>query len=163
MLSPLIRNSRLYESISRTPEYLVQSLQDAASHDYALGVKLVRGAYHQQEARSDSPSLPLTTEVSWPPVFLTKADTDRCYDAAAGELVRAVANSDGSGPRVGVLFGSHNAESCAKVLEALVNAGLATREKDGTVKVDDIVTERVALAQLYGMLISLEISCGIGC
>ncbi|KAH8988213.1 FAD-linked oxidoreductase [Lactarius akahatsu] len=137
--------------LRRTPEYLTQSLQDAISHHYALGVKLVRGAYHEQEAQSDSPSLPLTAHVSWPPVFLNKADTDRCYDAAAGELVRAVANSDGSGPRVGVLFGSHNAGSCAKVLDALVNAGLATHEKDGTVKVDDVAAERVALAQLYGM------------
>lgn len=137
--------------LRRTPEYLVQSLQDAASHHYALGVKLVRGAYHEQEAQSDSPSFPLTTDVSWPPVFLNKADTDVCYDATAGELVRAVANSDGSGPRVGVLFGSHNAGSCAKVLDTLVDSGLATREKDGTVKVDDLAAERVALAQLYGM------------
>lgn len=142
--------------MSRTPEYLAQSLRDAATHHYALGVKLVRGAYHEQEAQSDSPSLPLTTDVSWPPVFLNKADTDRCYDAAAGELVRAVANSDGSGPRVGVLFGSHNAGSCAKVLDALVHASLATREKDGTVKVDDLAAERVGLAQLYGMLINFE-------
>ncbi|KAH9075671.1 FAD-linked oxidoreductase [Lactarius deliciosus] len=119
--------------LRRTPEYLTQSLQDATTHHYALGVKLVRGAYHEQEAQSDSPSLPLTAHVSWPPTG--------CYDAAAGELVRAVANSDGSGPRVGVLFGSHNAGSCAKVLDAL----------DGTVKVDDVAAERVALAQLYGM------------
>lgn len=137
--------------LRRTPEYLTQSLQDATSHHYALGVKLVRGAYHEQEAQTDSPSLPLTAHVSWPPVFLNKADTDRCYDAAADELVRAVANSDESGPRVGVLFGSHNAGSCAKVLDALVNAGIATHEKDGSVKVDDVAAERVALAQLYGM------------
>jgi len=147
--------------MSRTPEYLVQSLQDAASHRYALGVKLVRGNYHVQEAQSGSPSYPLTTDVS-PPVFLNKPDTDRCYDAAAEELVRAVDNSDGSGPNVGVLFGSHNADSCAKVLDALVNAGLATREKDGSVKVDDLAAERVALAQLYGMSIALGRSCGKG-
>lgn len=115
----------------------------------------MRGAYHEQEVQPDSLSLPLTTDVSWPPVFLNKADTDGCYDAAAGELVRAVANSDGSGPRVGVIFGSHNAGSCARVLDALVEAGLATREKDGTVKVDDLAAEHVALAQLYGMLIGL--------
>jgi len=65
--------------------------------------------------------------------------------------VRAVANSDGSGPSVGVVFGSHNAGSCAKILDALVDARLATREKDGAVKVDDLAAERVALAQLYGM------------
>lgn len=122
----------------------------------------MRGAYHEQEVQSDSLAFPLTTDVSWPPVFLNKADTDRCYDAAAGELVRAVANSDGSGPRVGVLFGSHNAGSCARVLDALVGTGLATREKDGTVKVDDLTAERVTLAQLYGELIGLGRSRGIG-
>jgi proline dehydrogenase len=135
----------------RTPEYLAQSLQDAASHRYALGIKLVRGAYHEQEAVLDSPSLPLTTNASWPPVFTNKADTDSCYDAAAAELIRAVANADGRGPSVGVLFGSHNSGSCEKVLDALVDAGLALRGKDGTVQLDDVVAERVSLAQLYGM------------
>ncbi|KAH9982077.1 FAD-linked oxidoreductase-like protein [Lactifluus volemus] len=137
--------------LRRTPEYLAQSLQDAASNRFALGIKLVRGAYHEQEAKPDSPAFPLTTTTSWPPVFTNKADTDRCYDAAAAELVRAVANADGRGPRVGVLFGSHNSGSCAKVIDALVEAGVALREEDGTVRLDDVVAERVSVAQLYGM------------
>jgi proline dehydrogenase len=83
-------------------------------------------------------------------VFTSKEDTDRCYDAAIAELVRAVANADGSGPRVGVLFASHNPESCAKVLDALVSEGLATHEEAGTVRVNDLAAERVSLAQLYG-------------
>jgi proline dehydrogenase len=49
-----------------------------------------------------------------------------------------------------VLFGSHNSESCAKVLDALVKVGLATHEEDGMVKLDDLAAERVSLAQLYG-------------
>lgn len=83
-------------------------------------------------------------------MFTSKEDTDRCYDAAIAELVRAVANADGSGPRVGVLFASHNPESCAKVLDALVSEGLATHEEAGTVRVNDLAAERVSLAQLYG-------------
>ena len=98
----------------------------------------------------DSPSLPLTTNASWPPVFTSKDDTDRCYDAAIAELVGAVANTHGRGPRVGVLFASHNPRSCFKVLDALVSVGLATHEEDGTVKLDDLAAERVSLAQLYG-------------
>lgn len=133
-----------------TPEYLAQSLRDAASNRYALGIKLVRGAYHEQEVMPYSPSFPLTTDASWPPVFTSKDDTDRCYDAAIAELVRAVANADGYGPRVGVLFASHNPGSCAKVLDALVSVGLATHEEDGMVKVNDLAAERVSLAQLYG-------------
>ncbi|KAI9510632.1 FAD-linked oxidoreductase-like protein [Russula earlei] len=140
--------------LRRTPEYLVQCLRDAASNQYALGIKLVRGAYHEQEVKADSRSLSFTTGASWPPVFTNKVDTDECYDAAAAELIRAVANVDDHGPRVGVLFGSHNAESCAKVLDALVDVGLATRE-DGAVKLDDQAAERVNLAQLYGMSDSL--------
>jgi hypothetical protein len=49
-----------------------------------------------------------------------------------------------------VLFGSHNPESCAKVLDALVSVGLAIHEEDGTVKLNDLAAERVSLAQLYG-------------
>lgn len=145
--------TRSYVSHLRTPEYLAQSLRDAARHQYALGIKLVRGAYHEHEVQPDSPSFPLTTttsSASWPPVFTAKADTDECYDSAAAELVRAVANADGHGPRVGVLFGSHNPESCAKVLDALVSVGLAIHEEDGTVKLNDLAAERVSLAQLYG-------------
>jgi proline dehydrogenase len=133
-----------------TPEYLAQLLRDAASNQYSLGIKLVRGAYHEQEVMPDSPSLPFTTNSSWPPVFSSKGDTDRCYDGAISELVRAVANPDGRGPRVGVLFASHNPRSCSKVLDALVSVGLATHEGDGTVKLDDLAAERVSLAQLYG-------------
>ena len=62
----------------------------------------------------------------------------------------AVANTHGRGPRVGVLFASHNPRSCAKVLDALVSVGLATHEEDGTVKLDELAAERVSLAQLYG-------------
>lgn len=96
------------------------------------------------------PSFHLTTNASWPPVFTSKDDTDRCYDGAIAELVRAVANADGRGPRVGVLFASHNPGSCAKVLDALVSVGLATHEEDGKVKFNDLAAERVSLAQLYG-------------
>ena len=45
----------------------------------------------------DSPSFGLTTNASWLPVFTSKDDTDRCYDAAIAELLRAVANADGQG------------------------------------------------------------------
>lgn len=98
----------------------------------------------------NSPSFSLTTNASWPPVFTNKGDTDRCYDAAIAELVRAVANADGRGPRVGVLFASHNPGSCAKVLDALISVGLATDEEGGVVKLDDLAAERVSVAQLYG-------------
>jgi proline dehydrogenase len=104
----------------------------------------------------NSPSFPLTTKASWPPVFTSKDDTDRCYDAAIAELVGAVANGYGRGPRVGVLFASHNPGSCAKVLDALVGVGLATHEEDGMVRLDDLAAERVSLAQLYGACVGSD-------
>jgi hypothetical protein len=36
------------------------------------------------------------------------------------------------------------------VIDALVEAGVALREEDGTVRLDDVVAERVSVAQLYG-------------
>jgi proline dehydrogenase len=67
--------------------------------------------------------------------------------------VRAIANAEhGRGPRVGVLFGTHNPDSCAKVLDILVDVGLATHEDDGTVKLNDLASEHVCIAQLYGEL-----------
>lgn len=69
---------------------------------------------------------------------------------AAAELLRAVANADGRGPRVAVLFGSHNLDSCTKVLDILVDVGLARHEEDGIVKLDDRASEQVCVAQLYG-------------
>ncbi|KAI0307413.1 FAD-linked oxidoreductase-like protein [Multifurca ochricompacta] len=140
--------------LRRTPEYVSRSLQDAASHKYALG---------SSSSASESPSLALTTNSSWPPVFTKKTDTDRCYEAAAVELVRAVANADGRGPSVGVLFGSHNAKSCDKVLDALISVGLATHEGDGIVRVGDHAAERVSLAQLYGVSICLGDCVGGKC
>jgi len=38
-----------------------------------------------------------------------------------------------------------------KVLDILVDVGLARHEEDGTVKLDDRASEQVCVAQLYGM------------
>jgi hypothetical protein len=48
------------------------------------------------------------------------------------------------------LFGSHNPASCAKILDVLVDVGLATHEDDGTVRLDELAAERISIAQLYG-------------
>lgn len=57
-------------------------------------------------------------------------------------------------PGVGVLFGSHNWESCDLILEELVRQGLASKniERDGkeVIMIGDELGERVTMAQLYG-------------
>lgn len=63
-----------------TPELLEQSLEEANRGGYALGVKLVRGAYHSFETARYA-SLPETEKKDpSPPVWEYKDETDRCYN-----------------------------------------------------------------------------------
>ncbi|KAF9556320.1 FAD-linked oxidoreductase [Agrocybe pediades] len=63
-------------------------------------------------------------------------------------------------PGIGVLFGTHNWESCSLIMKELVRNGLAVDAEnnklssgdDGkAIRVDEDVVERVAIGQLYGM------------
>ncbi|KAJ3996106.1 FAD-linked oxidoreductase-like protein [Lentinula boryana] len=60
-------------------------------------------------------------------------------------------------PNIGVLFGTHNWSSVKLILNELVTNGLAAtenlgnQEEEPTLRLDDEVTERVTLGQLYGM------------
>jgi proline dehydrogenase len=98
--------------VFRTPEYLARSVQDAKANNYALGVKLVRGAYHPHEiaahersefnphcnnsslnyhigSNSDSKSHSISPD-KLPPVWATKDETDRCFNESARLLLRAI-------------------------------------------------------------------------
>jgi proline dehydrogenase len=155
-------NNKLKECV-RTPEHLAASLAHSRQHNYALGVKLVRGAYHPHELAAHRQALSPTSSPSIskdadPPVWLTKAETDECYEKCTKVLVGAVKADveKVKGPRIGVLFGTHNWGSCRYVLEELVNAGLARHdEQEGVLRIADEVTERVCLGQLYGTFFSL--------
>lgn len=114
-----------------------------------------------------------------PPVWPTKPETDACFNACARTLIDAIdADTRAASPRragswaslvswenkgsdaasvptVGVLFGTHNWESCRLILNELVKRGLATPEDvtpegEAIVKIRTAVTERLTLAQLYG-------------
>ncbi|KAF4566625.1 hypothetical protein EYR36_012057 [Pleurotus pulmonarius] len=60
-------------------------------------------------------------------------------------------------PTIGVLFGTHNWKSCDLILNELVRHGLASQElllsgsKEPIIHLDEEVTERVTVGQLYGM------------
>lgn len=168
----------------RTPEQLEQSLRDAEEGNFTLGVKLVRGAYHQLETSShaqvnrrpsgsDSPSV-LSLSISpdnLPPVWQTKVETDICFNTCARMLVTHIAEDirkereskskykkTSPAPKLGLLFGTHNAASCEIVLDALVDEGLAvpSREVDENgqavevIRVGEDAAQRVAVGQLYG-------------
>ncbi|KAF9466940.1 FAD-linked oxidoreductase-like protein [Collybia nuda] len=145
--------------LQRTPGHLAQSFADAKANNYALGVKLVRGAYHPHEIAahagvSDKRSLSISPDPQ-PPVWMTKAETDQCYDACAKVLVKAIKDdllSTGApAPTVGVLFGTHNWASCGLILDELVDSGLAHKGERDQVVLSDDVTERLTIGQLYGM------------
>lgn len=133
-----------------------------------MGVKLVRGAYHNLENTSHSesalgrPSSSISSE-STPPVWQSKAETDKCFDDCAHLLVKQVASDfrKGASSSVGVLFGTHNRESCELVLDALEEEGAAVRlGKEKTVfQISQGVSSRVAVAQLYGKFIYISFIC----
>ncbi|PFH48288.1 hypothetical protein AMATHDRAFT_150233 [Amanita thiersii Skay4041] len=174
--------------LRRTPGHLADALEDARKHNYSLGVKLVRGAYHPYEvaahisAKSPSKGHEASMSISpdpEPPVWISKTETDTCYNGCVRVLVKAIAadlqdkqiaesqiagswrrpsqhaNEKGL-PRVGVLFGTHNWESCDVVMEELVKANVARKETATdsgrtVVVIPEQTLERVAIGQLYGM------------
>ncbi|KAJ7649533.1 FAD-linked oxidoreductase [Mycena polygramma] len=150
--------------LRRTPAHLVHALRDAQRHKYALGVKLVRGAYHTHETAAHPVPGPAaagkgkdkTLSISpdaLPPVWEHKTDTDAAFDACAGLLLDAVA-ADVKGGRaqgVGALFGTHNWGSCKKIMTGLAQRGLVELTPAGTLCVSERVAERVTFGQLYGM------------
>lgn len=176
--------------LRRTPAHVKLALADARKHNYALGVKLVRGAYHPCEVDAfykkksngstlTSRSLSVSPDLV-PPVWSEKRETDDAYNECVRVLVGAVRDDisrsqtgvrgiEGKGwlkslwpwdstkpstkrANIGVLFGTHNWDSCRLVLDELVDAGLATRREEGGVaSLEEEVVDRVAVAQLYGM------------
>ncbi|KIK65953.1 hypothetical protein GYMLUDRAFT_38417 [Collybiopsis luxurians FD-317 M1] len=165
--------------LRRTPLHLAQSYRDAKENNYALGVKLVRGAYHPHEVAAHEGaqqpgvhSLSISPE-ELPPVWKMKKETDRCYDQCVKMLVgwvnddvvsstsqkwQAKTGPSASGyPNIGVLFGTHNWTSTKLILDELARTGLANTttmengEGEAVLRLDDEVTERITLGQLYGM------------
>ncbi|KAF7971429.1 hypothetical protein HWV62_21190 [Athelia sp. TMB] len=159
--------------LRRTPAHLLHDLALARREGFALGVKLVRGAYHSYElaafhahappapdseagavpvvtkGRGKTPSKSIAMDAPYPPVWLAKTDSDACYDACARVLVREVAATPAS-PSLAVLFGTHNWESCDNVLREMVDSGLA-RVEGKRIRIKEEAEGRVVFGQLYGM------------
>ncbi|KZS90245.1 FAD-linked oxidoreductase [Sistotremastrum niveocremeum HHB9708] len=143
--------------LRRTPEHLQASIRDAKQNGYSLGVKLVRGAYHPHEIEYHR-KRHSSTPTSLPPVWLEKPETDTCYDNCIQVLLSEVKDDIKSkANNIGVLFGTHNWVSARKVIEGLARHGLASVEQssgadhDPVIRVDDDVSERIVIGQLYGM------------
>lgn len=83
--------------------YLKESTANLASHlalarsrNFALGAKLVRGAYINSDPRHL--------------IHDTKADTDKAFDDAA-RMLATLHVTDAGAPKVGMVLASHNKES----------------------------------------------------
>jgi len=115
------------------PEHLEEALADARERGYACAVKLVRGAYIEQE-------MPLGM------VHTSKADTDAAYDAAAARLLAEVAAGEG---RAAALLATHNRESIRRAVAEMARLGLAREH------------QRVHFAQILGMVDNLTNALGL--
>lgn len=130
---------------------MLHSLKNAENGNYALGVKLVRGAYHEQEADLDS-QVSISPEVE-PPVYLVKAETDAAFNECARVLVDRISLDARKNiqPRISVLFGTHNMESCRLIISLLEQEGLAKADAlHNTVCIPRSTALRISFGQLFG-------------
>lgn len=101
-------------------------IQKAKTENFKAGVKLVRGAYMENERTR-------AFEMRYPsPIHNTKSDTDHAFNQA---VAMCIDNID----TIHVCVATHNEESCTLAIEKMEEKGLAPNDK------------RVAFAQLYGM------------
>jgi proline dehydrogenase len=61
-----------------------------------------------------------------------------------------IQSSSGGPTSIGVLFGTHNWQSCNMIIDHLVKQGLGVTSPSGDVVVSDGVAERLAFGQLLG-------------
>ena len=129
--------------LKATPATLSRHLAAAREGGFALGVKLVRGAYLGSDPRHL--------------IHDTKADTDAAYDGVAEALLRRQWNAqlqppqgegaDAPFPSVSVVLATHNRDSVLKA-QALLHSAKSSGAA---------ITDDVTFAQLQGM--ADEVSC----
>ncbi|KAF8320012.1 FAD-linked oxidoreductase [Clavulina sp. PMI_390] len=161
--TPLIYGT--YQSyLRRGVPHLQACLEDAKREGYMIGVKLVRGAYQGLEKSVWEKRV---TTGGWiggsgdvethPPVWTEKKDTDDTYNKSAALLVHTLRNDrlKGDVPTLGVLFGTHNHESCELIMRLLKENGLAKpvsgEGASQVLRLDDQYASRFTFGQLYGM------------
>ena len=106
--------------------YLTRIIEDAQSRKYIAGFKLVRGAYHEQEANR---AIQNGYEV---PVFGKKYETDNAYNKAQEICMDHI-------DTVAFCSGTHNEKSCELLVELMQKKNIPVNDKP------------VWFAQLYGM------------
>jgi proline dehydrogenase len=149
--SPLIYGT--YQAyLRRSDGHLAASLKHAKENNYTLGVKLVRGAYADQERKkwiADG-----RAKLGEDPIQPNKSATDVAYDGATKSLIAQLAKDlkakPTESPSVGMFFGTHNGESCDLIADSLVENDLAERNEEGRLVTKPGVRGRVCTGQLFG-------------
>lgn len=149
---PVVYNT-VQAYLKSAPERTKAYLARADREGWAPGIKLVRGAYVESEAKR------ALKEGRENPVWPDKASTDRCYDSVASLLTERICEEAHKGSsRTGAFFATHNGTSCKVVLETLRARGLA-KNGDGGLLVDDGLRGRLAFGQLMGGRSHLLANC----
>ncbi|KLT41511.1 FAD-linked oxidoreductase [Cutaneotrichosporon oleaginosum] len=147
--------------LARAPYLLDMMIADAEANGYALGVKLVRGAYNVADSARWIKEGRSGTNPIWP----NKPATDRAYNTSVSKVVETMARQlDGPNPELALsaVYATHNPESVEHVLNELERTGLVKRQvpkgaeghMTGAVAplvLRDDVRGKVFVAQLYGM------------
>ncbi|KIR29252.1 hypothetical protein CNBG_9289 [Cryptococcus deuterogattii R265] len=146
---PLIYGT--YQSyLLRLPAFLEYSMKHAEEHGYALGVKLVRGAYFVQER-----SKWMTEGRPGPdPIWSNKPTTDCIFNEAVGKVLNTLSQQlKGAHPEraLDVVIGTHNAKSVRLIIEGMEKYGLCERKSSGRLQIKDEARGKVFVGQLYGM------------
>ena len=106
--------------------FLKASFEDAVTHNYFLGVKLVRGAYMEKERER-------AVKLGYPsPIQPDKASSDKDYNDALRFCINHI-------DKISVCAGSHNEQSSMLLTQLMAEKGLSHND------------QRVYFSQLYGM------------
>ena len=107
-------------------EYLNLLIKDSIDKNYFIGIKIVRGAYHEQEIfRAEKNNYNC-------PVYRNKEDTDNAFNKA---LNTAIKNID----KIFICAGTHNEESSELLIKLMKKHNIANNDK------------RIYFSQLLGM------------
>jgi len=120
-------------------DWISFDVEHAKQHGYACGVKLVRGAYFDYEAKVAA------MEGRSSPVRDSKDETDEAYNGAVNYVMGQIVSSYGN---VGIAVCTHNRGSLENAIECMDQYGIPRDDK------------YVMTAQLNGMVDNLTYSLG---
>lgn len=140
-----------YQSYLRRAPYLLDAaIRHSEDNGYALGIKLVRGAYFVREREKWRVEGRAGADPIWP----DKPATDKAYNDSVQKITSTLARQlDGHHPELALsaVFATHNPESVELVLASMEKDGLTVRGPSSKLRLRDGLNSRVFIAQLYGM------------